>query len=235
MDFDPRRAPQHRAARQAGQSGEVRFTRKWFLLAAGAAAAAIAGLAALLKRDGTSLKGALTAPESVLGAFPVRSVERQPPTAEPEDWVVTVDGLVDKPLTIDHATWLSLERLDQTVDFHCVEGWSVDDVRWGGVAPSVLLDLAGVKPEATHVTFHAAGGTYKDGLPLDLVRDAQTVLADTLNDEPLPPAHGGPLRLVVPDQLGYKSVKWVKRIEVTDEQVEGYWERNGYPVDAPVG
>ena len=179
----------------------------------------------LLRGDDKSIKGVVTAPESMFGSFPVRSVERQPPTKPPEDWVVTVDGLVEKPLTVDHTTWLTLERFEQTVDFHCVEGWSVDDVGWGGVAPSVLLDLAGVKPEATHVTFHAAGGV-KDGIPLDLVHDPKKIglaFAHMLNDEPLPPAHGGPLRLVVPDQLGYKSVKWVERVEVTDEQVEGYW------------
>lgn len=234
MSVDLRRAPQHRSGRTPGQAGEVRFTRKWFVVSTGAVVAGLVGLAALLRRDGQSLKGVVTAPESMFGAFPVRSVERQPPTKPPEDWVVTVDGLVEKPLTVDHATWLTLERFEQTVDFHCVEGWSVEDVGWGGVAPSVLLDLAGVRPEATHVTFYAAGGVYKDGIPLDLVRDPNTVLADTLNDEPLPPAHGGPLRLVVPDQLGYKSVKWVERIEVSDEQVEGYWEQRGYPTDAPV-
>jgi len=228
---------QRRQADQGGrgaESGAVRFTRKWFVVAAGALVAGLVGLAEVLRRSGGGIKGAVAAPESLFGSFPVRSVERQPPTAAPEEWVVTVDGLVETPQTIDHATWLGLERLDQTVDFHCVEGWSVDDVRWGGVAPSVLLDRVGVLPQATHVTFYAAGGVYKDGLPLDLVRDPQTVLADRLNDEPLPPGHGGPLRLVVPDQLGYKSVKWVERIEVTDEPIEGYWEHRGYPLDAPV-
>lgn len=105
------------------------------------------------------------------------------------------------------------------------------------VGRDVAEDLgqkAGVLRQAKHVTFHAAGGTYNDNLPLELVRDPQTVLADTLGDEPLPPAHGGPLRLVVPDQLAYKSVKWVERIEVTDEAVEGYCEERGYPIDAPV-
>lgn len=233
MTVDLRRSS-HRRTGTAGQAGAVRFTRRWFVAGAVGVVAAVVGVAEALRRSGTSVKGAVTAPESLFGSFPVRSVERQVPTAPPQDWVVTVDGLVEKPLTIDRATWLTLERLDQTVDFHCVEGWSVDDVRWGGVAPGVLLDLAGIKPEATHVTFYAAGGVYKDGLPLELVRDPQTVLADRLNDEPLPPAHGGPLRLVVPDQLAYKSVKWVERLEVTDEQVEGYWEKRGYPVDAPV-
>lgn len=215
------------------EAGAVRFTRKWFIIAVGAVVA-LGGGFGLLRRVGIDLGGAVTAPESVFGAFPVRSVERQPPTAPPEAWLIRVDGLVKTPLTIDHATWLGLERFEETVDFHCVEGWSVDDVQWGGVRPSVVLERAGVLPQATHVTFHAAGGVYEDSLPLELVRDPQTVLADRLGDEPLPPAHGGPVRLVVPDQLGYKSVKWVERLEVTDRPVQGYWERRGYPYDAPV-
>ncbi len=89
-------------------------------------------------------------------------------------------------------------------------------MRWGGVAPAVLLDQAGVKPEAKYAVFHAHGGVYLSTLPLDLVRDSQTMLADSLNGAPLPPKHGGPLRLVVPKQLGYKSVKWVERIELTE-------------------
>ena len=60
------------------------------------------------------------------------------------------------------------------------------------------------------------------------------MLADSLNGAPLPPKHGGPLRLVVPKQLGYKSVKWVERIELSDKIKTGYWESNGYPEDAPV-
>ena len=60
------------------------------------------------------------------------------------------------------------------------------------------------------------------------------MLADTLDGEPLPAEHGGPLRLVVPDQLGYKNVKWVERIEVTDEPVAGYWEAARLPESAPI-
>ena len=89
-------------------------------------------------------------------------------------------------------------------------------MRWGGVAPARLLEQAGVKPEGKFAVFHAYGGTYLSSVPLDLVTAPQTVLADTLNGEPLPAKHGGPVRLVVPDQLGYKSVKWVERIEITD-------------------
>ena len=147
--------------------------------------------------------------------------------------MVTVDGLVDKPLRLDHAAWSALTRRNETADFHCVEGWTVDRLRWGGVAPRTILDMAGIQPAATHVNFHAHGGNYADSLPLSLVDDAQTVLADTLDEQPLPDTHGGPLRLVVPKQLGYKNVKWVVRLEVTDHEVTGYWEQNGYPMDAP--
>ena len=77
-------------------------------------------------------------------------------------------------------------------------------------------------------------GVYSDSIPLELVGDPLTVLADRIDGQPLPADHGGPLRLVVSRQLGYKSVKWVDRIEVTDKPVTGYWERRGYPMDAPI-
>jgi DMSO/TMAO reductase YedYZ molybdopterin-dependent catalytic subunit len=167
------------------------------------------------------------------GTFPVRSVEDVPevPAAE---WVVKVDGLVDRPLTLDHTAWSGLEHRDEVADFHCVEGWGVDDVRWSGVAPAVLFDQAGVKPEAQYAVLHAYGGVYRSSLPLDLMRDGQTLLVDELAGRPLPPEHGGPLRLVVPRQLGYKNVKWVERIELSADRETGYWEARGYPEDAPV-
>jgi DMSO/TMAO reductase YedYZ molybdopterin-dependent catalytic subunit len=214
--------------------GAVRYTRRRMLVLGGALVAGVAAVVAGLKAFGGSV------PEKVGGAisdqfgpFPVRSVESVPDLM-PEQWVVKVDGLVDSPVTVDRAAWTSLQRMQETVDFHCVEGWGVDDVRWGGVAPSVLLDQAGVRPEAKYAVFHAYGGVYRSSLPLELIRDEQTMLADSLNGAPLPPKHGGPLRLVVPKQLGYKSVKWVERIELSDEIVTGYWEANGYPEDAPI-
>ena len=88
----------------------------------------------------------------------------------------------------------------------------------------MLLDRAGLLPEARYAAFHAfrhLGGGYLSSLPLDLVTAPDAILADALDGGPLPAKHGGPLRLVVPRQLGYKSVKWVVRIEITDESVPG--------------
>jgi DMSO/TMAO reductase YedYZ molybdopterin-dependent catalytic subunit len=225
--------PEPSAAPAGPAHGSVRYTRRRVLILGGAFAAGVAAVVAGLKAFGGSaadkVGGAIT---DQFGPFPVRSVEPVP-DVPPEKWVVTVDGLVDKPLTIDRASWAALSRMDQTADFHCVEGWGVDDVRWGGVAPSVLLDQAGVRPEAKYAIVYAYGGGYLSTLPLDLMRHDKTMLADSLNGAPLPPKHGGPLRLVVPVQLGYKNVKWVERIELSDKVRTGYWEANGYPEDAP--
>lgn len=213
------------------RASAVRYNRKWFLMLGGVAVAGVVGMFAGLKKLAGSEQGGPLS--DMFGPFPVRTVE-DVPDVPPADWVMTVDGLVDQPLKIDHDTWLSLQRLDETVDFHCVEGWTVDDVRWGGVAPARLLQKAGVKPEGRFAVFHAYGGTYLSSVPLDLVTAPQTLLADTLNGAPLPAKHGGPVRLVVPAQLGYKSVKWVERIEITDAARAGYWEKRGYPEDAPI-
>ena len=215
----------------------MRFSRKRVLILGGAFLAGLVGVVAGLKALGGSAGSAVSsvgdAVKDRFGPFPVRSADKVPETPLSE-WTVKVDGLVDTPLTVDYATWQGLTRTDETVDFHCVEGWSVADVRWGGVAPGVLLDRAGVRPDAKYVVVHAESGVYLSTLPLDLMRHPKTLLADTLADEPLPHDHGGPVRLVVPVQLGYKNVKWVSRLEVTDKPRAGYWESYGYPEDAPV-
>jgi DMSO/TMAO reductase YedYZ molybdopterin-dependent catalytic subunit len=222
------------AAEGGPAHGAVRYTRRRILILGGAflagVAAVVAGLRAFGRPAAEKVGGVVS---DQFGAFPVRSVE-DVPDVPADGWVVKVDGLVDAPLTIDRAAWQGLQRVKETVDFNCVEGWTVDDVRWGGVAPSVLFEQAGVKPEAKYAVVHAYGGEYLSSLPLDLMRDSQTLLADQLNGAPLPPKHGGPLRLVVPKQLGYKNVKWVERIELSAERVRGYWESNGYPEDAPI-
>jgi DMSO/TMAO reductase YedYZ molybdopterin-dependent catalytic subunit len=237
----PRPAPpvatQRRSAADPREPRHVRMTRRRFLVWSGALIAGLAVVVAAVEAlfrggdgPGRAVAAGGTAGEA---SFPALAVEAVPHVS-PEQWLVTVDGLVDTPLRLDHAAWSALPRRAETADFQCVEGWSVDGLRWGGVAPRTLLDMAGLKPGAAHVNFHALGGTYADSLPLSQVDDARTLLADTLDERPLPDVHGGPLRLVVPTQLGYKNVKWVVRLEVTDRPVTGYWERNGYPMDAPV-
>jgi DMSO/TMAO reductase YedYZ molybdopterin-dependent catalytic subunit len=234
----PEGLPDGAVAAQDGPSphGAVRYTRRRLLVLGGAFAAGVAAVVAGVRALGGPSEVADKVGGPVadqFGSFPVRSVE-DVPLVPAERWVIRVDGLVDRPLTVDRAAWSALPRVEETVDFVCVEGWGVDDVRWGGVAPSTLLDEAGVRPQAKYAVFHAYGGVYLSTVPLELLRDSQTLLVDALAGAPLPPKHGGPLRLVVPAQLGYKSVKWVERIELTDTVKTGYWESRGYAEDAPV-
>ena len=215
-----------------GRQG-LRFSRRWFLLlVAGAVAALIAALGldrgAVGRRSGSG-------PAGLLESFPVLNVEDGPPAVAAASWTLAVDGLVESPLRLERGAWLALPRTQETRDFHCVEGWSVDKLGWEGVRVSDLLAQAKPQAGARFVTFHAYGGTYTDSLTLAEATAPETLLADALDGAPLPAAHGGPLRLVIPSQLGYKSVKWVVRLELTATRAQGYWERNGdYPAEAPV-
>lgn len=165
-----------------------------------------------------------------INRFRIRSVE-QLPSFNPDTWRLAIDGLVDKPFTIGYKELLELKNEEQLSDFHCVEGWSVDKVKWKGVRLRTLFDLAGLKPEATAVSFHSASGIYIDSLSIKEALEPEVMLAYMLNDEPLPGEQGMPLRLVMPRMFGYKSVKWVNRITLTAAQEVGYWEALGYKMD----
>lgn len=144
-----------------------------------------------------------------------------------------IDGLVETPTTVDYSVWSTLPRTSETVGFHCVLGWSVSDVAWGGVRPADLLALAKPLPAGRFVRFSSESGEYSDTLSMAQLTDGYSLLAESLDGKPLPPVHGGRLRLVMPTQLGYKSVQFVRRTDVVDHQEKGYWEESGYAVDAP--
>jgi DMSO/TMAO reductase YedYZ molybdopterin-dependent catalytic subunit len=219
-------------AATSGAQPRMRLNRRWFLILG---AGAVATVAAALGLARSSSHRAGSGPGSLLENFPVLNVESGPPAVAAASWVVQVDGLVDKSLRLDRTAWLALPRTQETRDFHCVEGWSVDHLGWEGVRVADLLSLAGPQATGQYVTFHAYSGTYLDSLTLTEAQVPETLLADSLDGAPLPPAHGGPLRLVIPTQLGYKNVKWVVRLEVTATRAQGYWESNGdYPAEAPV-
>jgi len=206
--------------------------RRLLIVAGGALAALIAGLAV----DRGRPRGSASQAGNSLADFPVLNIESGPPDVGASDWQLVVDGLVATPLRLDRAAWLALPHAQETRDFHCVEGWSVDKLGWSGVRVSELLEQAGPQAQGHFVTFHAYGGSYTDSLTLAEAQAPETLLADSLDGRPLPAAHGGPLRLVIPSQLGYKNVKWVVRLEVTASRAAGYWERTGgYPAEAPVG
>ena len=123
----------------------------------------------------------------------------------------------------------------QTSDFVCVTGWSVDDVRWGGVRFDDLLAAARPLPAARALRFVSAEEPYEDSLTLEQLREPDALLAYAMDDQPLRREHGAPARVVMPQMYGYKGVKWVSKIVVTDRVEDGYWQQRGYDRDAWIG
>lgn len=148
---------------------------------------------------------------------------------------VTVGGLVARPRAFTMAELGALPQTALTRDFQCVTGWRVPEVAWTGVALPDLLDAVGVRAGATAVRFVSWDGAYSESLTLEQARRRDVLVATGLQGGPVSHAHGGPVRLAVLPMYGYKSLKWLDRIELTAEVQPGYWEERGYDVDAFVG
>jgi DMSO/TMAO reductase YedYZ molybdopterin-dependent catalytic subunit len=157
------------------------------------------------------------------------------PTFDPASWRLRIDGLVEHPMDLSYAQLLALPQAEQTSDFTCVTGWSVDDVRWSGVRFADLLAAARPLPSARALSFESAEDPYVDTLTLEQAMAPDAMLAHAMDGAPLKREHGAPARLVMPKMYGYKGVKWVRRISVTDRVTDGYWEQRGYDRDAWIG
>jgi DMSO/TMAO reductase YedYZ molybdopterin-dependent catalytic subunit len=184
--------------------------------AVGDAGGAIPGLDAIAPQDG----------------WRIYNVQDPMPTFDPASYVLEIGGLVERPVRLSWADVEALPRVDRTADFHCVTGWSVDRVRWQGIAPRAIVDLVRPHADARHVAFHSLERPYVDWLTLDQMLLPDVLLATRMDGGPLSRPHGSPLRLVVPRMYGYKSVKWVGRIDFASRAQPGYWEQRGYDADA---
>lgn len=164
--------------------------------------------------------------QTATSKFPVLHAGSVPPF-DPEKWDFTVEGLVANPMRLTYAEFLKLPKTVSVSDFHCVTGWSRLDNKWEGVSFKTITELAKPLEEAKYVTI-IAEEDYTTSLPLKELLDPDVILAYNFDDKPLPPEHGGPLRLVVPKKYAYKSAKWVRGLRFTKEQELGYWEKRGY-------
>jgi DMSO/TMAO reductase YedYZ molybdopterin-dependent catalytic subunit len=185
---------------------------------------------------GRSFSGALSkVPFAPGGGWRIYTVAPTMPTFDPATWRLEVGGLVDRPVTLDYEELRSLPRTHEIRTFHCVTGWTVPNVHWTGVR---LTDLfAHVKPQfsAQAVRFTSAEVPYVDYLTLQQASLHDVLLAYAMDGKPLPREHGAPVRLVMPEMYGYKSVKWVSRVDLVGRPEDGYWEQLGYDRDAWVG
>jgi DMSO/TMAO reductase YedYZ molybdopterin-dependent catalytic subunit len=165
----------------------------------------------------------------------IYTVASSMPSFDPATWRLHIDGLVDRPVTLNYGQLLNLPRAEQVSDFHCVTGWSVQHVHWAGVRFRDLLATAGPHARATALTFTSAERPYVDTLDLKQAGLADAMLAYEMDGLPLKREHGAPVRVVIPEMYGYKNVKWVERITVSATPETGYWEQRGYDKDAWVG
>jgi DMSO/TMAO reductase YedYZ molybdopterin-dependent catalytic subunit len=181
-------------------------------------------------KDGTGLLGLLPT-----GRFRIYSVVGSLPSRTTAEWRLDVDGLAAAPYTIGYDELLAMPAVDLTKDFQCVTGWRVPEVRWKGVRLADLIQRAGPQDGATAVELDSFDGAYSETLTLEQARRDDVIIAYELDGKPISSAHGGPVRLYVAPMYGYKSLKWLQRITLVATPKPGYWERQGYDVDAWIG
>jgi DMSO/TMAO reductase YedYZ molybdopterin-dependent catalytic subunit len=156
--------------------------------------------------------------------FPVLSAGPTPRT--PLDaWDFTVRGAVAAPRRWSWEEFRALPREPVRADIHCVTKWSKLDTPWEGVSVDTLLE--GAEHSGQYVLAFCDGG-YTTNLPLEDVTGGRAWVVDEYDGAPLPPEHGGPARLLVPHLYFWKSAKWIRGLELVDEDQPGFWESLGY-------
>ncbi|MFA5333909.1 MAG: molybdopterin-dependent oxidoreductase [Candidatus Nanoarchaeia archaeon] len=150
-----------------------------------------------------------------------------PQTINIEDYNLRIYGLVNTPINYNYNEVLSHQAYEKIVQINCVEGWSVK-LLWQGVLVKELLNEAGIQENATTIIFYASDG-YSTSFPLSYIIDNNILLAYKMNNITLPAERGYPFQLIAEDKWGYKWIKWVTSIELSnDDSYEGYWESRGY-------
>ncbi|MDD5339808.1 MAG: molybdopterin-dependent oxidoreductase [Candidatus ainarchaeum sp.] len=139
-----------------------------------------------------------------------------------------ITGLVENPGEYTYQEVVGgHQHYTKPVTLNCVEGWSVD-ILWEGVLVKDLLEEAGPKPDAKTVIFRAYDG-YSTSFPIGYVEDNNIIMAYRMNNVTIPPERGYPFVLVAESKWGYKWIKWITGIELSnDTAYEGYWESRGY-------
>ena len=128
-----------------------------------------------------------------------------------------------------------MPRTELVRDFQCVTGWRVPNVHWAGVRLGDIVDLAQPVAGAEAVEFTSYDGVYTESLTLAEARRSDVVVAYEMLGAPVTADHGGPVRLYVAPMYGYKSAKWLKSVSLVRRAVPGFWEQQGYDIEAWVG
>jgi DMSO/TMAO reductase YedYZ molybdopterin-dependent catalytic subunit len=172
-----------------------------------------------------------------LPALYIVSSEVRSPNVDATAWRLTLDGLVNSPLSLSYAELRSLGRVDQPSTLTCISNEVGGNLTgtgvWSGVPLHALLDLAGVSSAASTVIVRSVTG-YSDSIALARALDTRTLVVYGFGDQALAREHGFPARLIIPGLYGMKNVKWLSAIEVADHDYQGYWEVRGWDPSADV-
>jgi DMSO/TMAO reductase YedYZ molybdopterin-dependent catalytic subunit len=143
-----------------------------------------------------------------------------------------ISGLVNKTVDYSYDQIINdFQKYQKVVTIFCVEGWQAK-ILWEGFLVTDLINEAGVNSNAVGVIFRASDG-YSTELPLDYITNNKIMIAYKMNGITIPPERGFPFELVAESQYGYKWIKWITGIELTDNpDYLGYWESRGYPNNA---
>jgi DMSO/TMAO reductase YedYZ molybdopterin-dependent catalytic subunit len=169
------------------------------------------------------------------GGFRYYSISGGVKDIKAPEYVLTVGGLADKPVTLTYAQLAAMPQTTLIKDFQCVTGWRVPQVHWSGVLLRDILDVVKPQPTAKALKFLSFDGADSESLTLDQAQRDDVIVALQMLGKPVTHAHGGPVRLYVAPMYGYKSLKWLSGIQLTDKVEPGFWENEGYDVDAWVG
>jgi DMSO/TMAO reductase YedYZ molybdopterin-dependent catalytic subunit len=171
---------------------------------------------------------------SSINDFRENSIEG-PQYVDIENYKLNVTGLVEKPASYTYDEVIKdNDNYQKVVRLNCVEGWAVN-ILWEGVLVRDILEQSNPLPGAKVVIFHAYDG-YTTSFPIEYVMDNDIMLAYKMNDVTIPPERGFPFQLVAESKWGYKWIKWVTQIELSDDtDYEGYWESRGYSNEGDLG
>jgi DMSO/TMAO reductase YedYZ molybdopterin-dependent catalytic subunit len=144
-----------------------------------------------------------------------------------KNYKLEITGLVQNPLNLTYDQVKNHQSYEKVVTLDCVEGWSVT-ILWKGVLVSELINESEPLPNGKIAIFYAYDG-YTTSFPLSYLQNNQILLAYKMNNATIPPERGFPFQLVAESKWGYKWIKWVKKIDISnDTNYRGYWESRGY-------
>lgn len=162
------------------------------------------------------------------GYFRIYNVTNDYPRYTESDWKLTLKDLNPKQIELTMQDMRQLKWHSVIDDFHCVTGWSVRSVEFRGVYVKDVIEKHCTNiPEKGFVTAYSGDGIYFDSFTLSQLMEEESMFLFEMDGSPLKKSQGYPCRLYHPNMYGYKSVKWVTKMVMTEKRETGYWQTNG--------